>query len=162
MEWPDPPLPIPTVLHRCAQGLTQPILRPRTFPVLDPGAFVPVVMRPEGVGTVLIKGTRGSSHTLPRICSPHAGPDTSPSPGPALLPQRGPARRWAPHACCKDGQQVGRLAAHPEGSCLYPPLLLVYQGAVGLMAAGHCLPTSTIVGVTLVSSEQGRANRQET
>lgn len=41
-------LPAPPLLHGCAEGLTQPILRPRTFPVSDPGAFVPAVMRPGG------------------------------------------------------------------------------------------------------------------
>lgn len=55
MEWPDPPPPPnPTPP---SWGLTQPILRPRTFPVSDPGAFVPVVMSLGGGGAVLIKGT---------------------------------------------------------------------------------------------------------
>lgn len=100
---------------------------------------------------MLIKGTRGSSHTLPQSCCPHAVPDTAPSPGPALLPWRSSARHWTPGACHEDGHRVGGPAADPEGSRLHPPLLLVYQGAAGLMAAGSCLlPAGTMASIAQV------------
>lgn len=100
---------------------------------------------------MLIKGTGGNSRTLPHSCCPHAAPDTAPSPGPTLLLWRGPARHWAPGACHEDGHRVGGPAADPEGSRLHSPLLLVYQGAAGLMAAGNCLlPTSPMAGNTQV------------
>ncbi|XP_025143515.3 lens epithelial cell protein LEP503 [Bubalus kerabau] len=60
--------------HPWAQGLTQPILGPRTFPVLDPGALVPTVMRSEVGGdnedkrhrTKLPHPSSAAAHMQPR------------------------------------------------------------------------------------------------
>lgn len=111
------------------------------------------------MGTILIKGTRSSSHTLPQSCCPHAAPDTAPSPGPTLFPRSGPARHWTPGACHEDGHRMGEPAADPEGSRLHPPLLLVYQRAAGLMAAGICLPAGTMAGSAQVGEASQRNRR---
>ena len=64
----------PGTQHPWAQGLTQPILGPRTFPMLDPGALVPTVMRSEGGGdnvdkrhwTQLPHPSSAAAHMQPR------------------------------------------------------------------------------------------------
>lgn len=103
----------------------------QNFPCARPRGLCPHSHEVWGVGMPWIKGTRGGSR-MPQSCWPHAAPDTAPGPRPPFLLQTSPGRHWSPGACHEAGHGVGGPAADPEGTCLYHPLLLVYQRAAGL------------------------------